>query len=1377
MSFTGLRFIFLAWVLLMGLSATLWGQKFNFKHLTTSEGLSSNEVRAVFEDSNGFIWLATSDGLNRWDGYKFVVFKNYNNDENSLSTNSLLCIAEDKDKNLWIGTNHGGVVRYSMEDEKFYRYTMASGDPTALPGSVVRCIHIDPDNSVWIGTHSGLAKYDKTKDSFRQVRLSEDTKATHDIRSINQRDGKELIIQSDKGFFKLNLRAEMAEPVEIYAPQLSHELFRYNNPVCFDSHGYLWIGATTGLYKLNLSTGEGKKYQFDNSTGKSINSNSFSVIFEDSKKNLWVGTENNGVKLYHPASDSFTTYSSGPVKSNSIGNNIISDIYEDHNANIWFSTLEGGVSFFSYNDQFRYYSHDPLDANSVSGNKIGAFHEDKNGILWIGTEDGGINKFNPTTESFERYQLNNGFTAPSILDLEPNGEHSLFLSGLRVGLYDFNAASGKFSNLMAGGSPHNWPIGHINDLTRDAHGNIWIAAHRKEGMMVYQPSTGEFFDAQSPGPFPRELLSIPYAVSIKQDSKKRLWIVTYIGLYMYDTSLHEYLSINNDTTTLSSNYLYQLFEDSKKQLWVGSSKGLDRVIETRDGIRFERYSPRYSLPGNVKGILEDGEGSLWLSSNQGITRFEPSTGKSRTFRINNELENQQISERVCFKSSNGEMYFGGTNGFLRFDPDHLKEIELPSRVAIVDFQIFNTSQKVGEYSVLKKSIVYTDQIDLRYNQSVFSFEFTALDSRKPVTTEYAYRLEGFDEAWNFAGDKRFATYTNLSPGEYTFRVKTTDGRLLSSGEGASVRIIIHPPFWRTYFAYFLYFLLLLLILYFFRRAIINRERLKNELQMEKNELHTIQEANIMKLRFFTNISHEFRTPLTLIKAPLEKLIHSGHQLNQEEQQHIYRLIQGNTHKLLRMVNQLLDYRKLEAGSLVLEPSEGDIVDFCRKTWAVFNLMAEQKNIKYIFQTAVDSQIISFDADKIDKIITNLLSNAFKYTPEGGQVTLSVEKLQGVINPEVESTHYIRIGVADTGIGIPENEVERVFDRFYTVSRKGFEKFEGTGIGLTLVKELTELHHGQIAVRSKEKAGSVFEVKIPIVIKESEPVLAGREKKPQIGTEKVPFTGDDIDRIIEGKPLLGKQETGKRKILVVEDDDQLRMFLRGELGEHYEVMEAANGMQGLDMAFLYHPDLILSDIMMPYMDGVELCKRIKADERTSHIPVVLLSALHAQDKQIEGLEQGADDYIFKPFNLAILNSRIHNLLNTRQELSLKFRNNTSLTFENEGANDQDRTLIQSIIDIVLENITNEKINADFIAQKILISRSVIYIKVEALTGQSVNEFIRNIRLKKSTALLRRKDIQITEVAYAVGFSSQSYFTRCFTKRFGKSPKEWMADERL
>jgi signal transduction histidine kinase/ligand-binding sensor domain-containing protein/DNA-binding response OmpR family regulator len=1358
-------------IILSAFSYGISAQKpvFNFKNLSTRDGLSSNDVRAVFEDSNGFMWFATSDGLNRWDGYKFVIFRNYNNDENSLPNNFLLCLAEDSSRNIWVGTNHGGLARYDTREEKFYRYTMVAGDETTVPGLVVRCIYIDNSDNVWIGTHSGMAKYIREKDSFRQYRFPlSDENALVDIRAIFGSGPNELIIESDQGFFRFDLKTEVIQPADFYAPGLDKELFRQNNPVCFDSKGFLWIGSRTGLFKLNLKTGEYKNYRPNTAGTRSINSNNYSVIFEDSRKNIWVGTENRGVNLYNSETDEFTSFTAGSRKSSSISNNIISNIYEDSVSNVWFSTLEGGVSYFSYNNnQFEYFVNDPSDPGSVSSNKTGAFFQDDKGTIWIGAEDGGLNKFIEHEGRFERYQLKTDYIAPSILSIAQKDSDHLLLSGLRIGLYDFNTRTGQFSNLVDKSLLEKLqPLSHITDLGSDSNGYIWIITHGKEGIIVYNPKTGKFFNSAEPGPFKKELLEIPYTVKMLEDSKNRIWIVSYLGLYMYDKSLHEFLSESRDEKSISSNYLYTIFEDSRKDIWIGSSKGLDRMTETDRGITFERYSEEYSLPENVKGILEDAEGNLWLSSNRGITKFDPLTKKIRDFRINNELENQEIAERVCFKSSDGEMFFGGTNGFIKFIPESLNEMSLPANVHIVDFQIFNTSQKPGKNSVLKQSIIYTRWIKLNYRQSVLSFEYAALDNRRHGTIEYAFKLDGFDDSWNFVGDKRFATYTSLSPGEYTFHVKTAVGNQLSSFPGASVSVKVLPPVWRTDLAYIIYFILIVTVLYFFRRSIINRERLRSELQMEKNEINTIREANMMKLRFFTNISHEFRTPLTLIKAPIEKLLESNDQMKQEERLYIFKLIQNNTNKLLRMVNQLLDYRKLETGSLVLEPSEGDIVDFCRKVWSVFSIMAEQKKINYIFQTSVDSLIMSFDSDKTDKIITNLLSNAFKYTHEGGSIKLSVEKFSGTVNPEIDSSQYVRICVSDTGIGIPENETAKIFDRFYTVTRKGFEKFEGTGIGLTLARELTELHYGKISVKSKEHEGSEFEVLLPVIIA---PVIAKPDPEPE--RDKSVFSGEEIDRIIDGKPFSDKKNGIKKRVLVVEDDKDLRIFIRNELSDAYEVVEASNGKEGLQMALMYNPDLVLSDIMMPLMDGVEFCKKLKSDERTSHLPVILLSALHSQEKQIEGLALGADDYIFKPFNVTILKSKITNILNARYELSRRFSSSTSLQYENEIANDSDRMLIQSIIDIVLENITNEKINAEFIAKKILISRSVIYIKVEALTGQSVNEFIRNIRLKKSTTLLTKKDFNITEVAYAVGFSSQSYFTRCFTKKFGKSPKEF------
>ena len=758
---------------------------------------------------------------------------------------------------------------------------------------------------------------------------------------------------------------------EIPAPELSNEIYRHNNPVCFDSKGFLWIGSKSGLFKINIKTGEYKSYQPDSKKRNTINSNNYSVIFEDSRKNIWIGTENKGVNLYHEETDDFTSFTK--ESSNNISNNIITNIYEDNSSTIWFSTLEGGVSFFSYkNKQFEYFTHDPKNINSISSNRIGAFYEDKNGSLWIGTEDGGLNNLSANEKEFKRYLLKTDFIAPCILAIENGAEDNLYVTGLRIGLYSFHKASGKFTNLMMDTQIYQDPsILHITDLGFDSEGNVWLTTHAKEGIMVYDPEKKTFYTADSPGPFNKEILSVPYAVSMKQDSKKRIWILSYLGLYMFDSNVHTFLSNNDDIHSLSSNYLYTFFEDSKNNIWIGSSKGLDRLIEQKGNITFERCSEKYSLPDRVKGILEDNHGNLWLSSNQGITKFNPETKRIKNFKINRELENQEFSERLCCKTSSGEMYFGGTNGFVRFNPDSLYELNAPPEIYIMDFQLFNKTQKVGEKTPLKKSVLYTKEIELNYKQSVLSFEYAALDCGNDEPAEYAYIMEGFDDTWNFVGDKRYATYTNLSPGKYVFRVTTTDGNQLSGSKGASVIIRIKPPVWRTVPAYLFYFILLVTMLFLFRRSIINREKLKNELLSEKNAIKAVQEANMMKLRFFTNISHEFRTPLTLIKAPVEKLISSINQLKPEEQKDLLKLVQNNSEKLLRMVNQLLDYRKLDEGSLVLDLSEGDIVDFCRKTWSIFNEMAHHKKINYVFRTNIDALIMTFDDDKIEKIITNL----------------------------------------------------------------------------------------------------------------------------------------------------------------------------------------------------------------------------------------------------------------------------------------------------------------------------------------------------------------------------------------------------------------------
>jgi signal transduction histidine kinase/ligand-binding sensor domain-containing protein/DNA-binding response OmpR family regulator len=1357
-------------LLLMLIQSNIYCQinSFNIASLTTEDGLSNNHVTAVLEDSKGFIWIATYDGLNRWNGYEFETFKRNNNDLNSLPGNFIISLAEDHSKNIWIGTNNSGLVRYNDAEEKFYRYGVIAGDERSLPGNIVRCITVDASGNVWIGTSLGLAKYDPVKDNFKRFHfpIGMLLESTVDVRRILTIADQELVIQNSLGLFNLNVKNELIQKAGYEFPSYTEKMFTQNEPICFDSDHNLWVGSREGLIKYNTKTGKFKEYKNNEAHSNSISSNTFSVIVEDSKKNIWIGTSNRGVNRYNRSTDDFTVIKEDSHTRNGLTNNIITGIYEDRNSNIWLSTQEGGANYFNDRSrQFEYYNYNYLDNHSVSSNKIGVIHEDDNGDVWIGTKDGGLNKFLKDKKVFKRYVINTKFVSPSILGIENQAKHSLFVTGWEMGLYTFNTTTGRSYNLMENVEIENKPLSiNIKGIKLDSKGNLWLATHEKSGILVYDTHSKKFYSAAVPGPYDRDLLRVEYAASFLEDRKKRLWISSYVGVFVFDSVLHSFRHRPNDPHSLSSGYTFDLHEDRHGNIWVGNANGLDKISEKNGRFKVERYSERYPLPGNIKGILEDDHGNLWLSSNQEISTFDPGTGKIKQYTIGQEMPDQEFYERSRFKSSKGEMYFGGINGFVRFHPDSVMVGEIKPNVYIVDFQLFNKSQKVNDpNSPLTKTIAETESITLRHDQSVFTFEFAGLNFNPYQQLEYAYKMEGFDDQWYFVGDKRFATYTNLPSGNYNFRVQLAENNVLQN-VGTSMRIIIHPPFWKTTWAYFLYIIVVGLIFYFFRKSILFREKLKNELKLEKIGIKNIMETHLMKLRFFTNVSHEFRTPLTLIKAPIEKLVLTVGQLDKEEQQYHFELIASNTKKLLNLVDQLMDYRKLEAGSLVLEPSMGDIVDFCRRVWSVFNVLANKSNIQYSFNTAVESHIMSFDADKLDKIISNLLSNAFKNTQEYGCISLTIERKYSSTD---DMEGYIHITIEDNGFGISKNDLPHIFERFYSVPKNGSSEIKGTGIGLALSKELAELHKGEITVESNEGEGATFKLILPFDNK----MISNR----QIALVK----DDDHERInahVEAQ-IEGTKKAEKHRILIVEDDDDLRLFLQKELLASFEVFLASDGKDGLNKVLSEVPDIIISDITMPQMDGIEFCKKIKSDQRTSHIPLILLTARHSQEKQLEGFNSGADDFIIKPFSVEILKSRINNLLHSRSELINRFKNSKELIFDVESIEDKDKNLIQSIIDIVLAHIEDEKINADFIADRVNMSRSLVYRKIEALTGQSVNEFIRNIRLKKSTQLLLNSSKNINEVAYAVGFSSPSYFTRSFIKQFGVSPKEFVKRNRI
>jgi signal transduction histidine kinase/ligand-binding sensor domain-containing protein/DNA-binding response OmpR family regulator len=1352
-------------LLVMYLSGQLFAQTPNltFNYLSSLDGLSNNSVTTVLEDSRGFIWFATKDGLNQYNGYSFKIFKKEAENRNSLPDNHILCLAEDQSDNLWMGTIQSGVARYNIIDEKFYRYYSHDNDSTSPPGKFIQKIKVDQKNGVWVATDHGLAKYDSVNDNFIRYRFPLNGGGGSfnlNIRDLFQQSDDEIIIVTDLGMFKVNINTDKISEFKIPSLPFNSAIFCEDIPLFFDRSNNLWIGSQNGLIKYNFHTNTYRKFVHNNADPKSISSLNISSIFQDNNGNIWVGTKDGGVNVFNPKTDDFTVIKTSNYKGKGLSSNGITHIYEDTQRNMWFSTQEAGISFINNNNNyFEYFSHDPFDTRSISHNTINTFYEDNSGVIWVCPDDGIMNKMVNRNE-FIKYQLKAEYNSPSILGLLPNGEHKLFVTGWGVGLFEFDRVNNSFKDLMRGVEINGKPLNiYIKGVGADSKGNLWLASHHSNGIIVYSPSENKFYNDEVPGPFNPEIMKVPYSVNMIQDRKERIWIVAYTGLYMYDGEYHAFHSKSDDKNTLGSDYLYTLFEDKSGQLWVGNSNGLEKIIEHDDSIYFERMNANYPLPNNIKGILQDDRGNLWLSSNTELTQFHPETKLIKHYKINKELPSPEFFERSCFRASNGEMYFGGTCGFFRFHPDNITNEKDNFRIYFTDFMLFNKSMTVGSpNSPLKKSILETKEIELSYNQSVISFEYAALNFNPYKTIEYAYKMEGFDKDWYYAGQKQSVTYTNLPSGEYTFKVRLADGSEISKSVGSEIKLIIHPPIWRSGAAYVIYFVVFLILLYLFRLAVLYREKLENELKLEKISIKNDRETNLMKLRFFTNISHEFRTPLTLINAPLEKLLQPENKFNETQQYHLG-LIQKNSERLLKMVNQLMDYRKLEAGSLVLEPSHGDIVGFCKNIWSAFGVLAEQKQIKYTFHSKFEKLEMSFDPDKLDKILSNILSNAFKFTEKYGSISVNMMKF-------VSDDHskMIEISVKDSGIGISEKDLNHIFDRFYSVSPKKGGKIEGTGIGLTLAKELTELHKGNITVRSALGEGAEFIVRLPIIC--HYPVLQVADNKEP--DNKVKLIHESNINEIDLK-LDHNNKGAKPIILLVEDDDELRDFIKNELKNDYQIILARNGEEGLRKASLEIPNLVLSDVMMPVMDGFELCKTLKADERTSHLPVILLTARQSHQQQLEGFDAGADDYVFKPFSVALLKSRVHNLLNNRSKIIEKFNSGKSLSFDNENADNRDTRFIQRIIGLVLENISEENINADYIANKLLVSRSLVYLKIEAMTGQSVNEFVRNIRLKKSLRLLEQKNMTITEIATAVGFSSQSYYTRSFKKQYGVSPK--------
>jgi signal transduction histidine kinase/ligand-binding sensor domain-containing protein/DNA-binding response OmpR family regulator len=1348
---------------------SLYSQSENtrFEKLTVEDGLSDNRVLSIYQDSKGFMWFGTLNGLNRYDGYTFKTYKHDLADSLSISEGWVSSLFEDHTGHLWIGTWKGGLCRYDRERNIFIRYQHDKDDPKSLSSNGILTIFESDKHILWIGCDKGLNSYSQDTDSFTRYYPDEKNPQfeanSNFIADITQDTyGKLWIGTWNQGLFYYD---EEKDSFNKYIPNPDYAgLFinQFTNSLLAAQHNnlnYLWIGnSQNGLYKINLESGVIKHYKHDPKHENSISNNRIRTLYQSGKENmdLWVGTEDGGLNKFDINTDRVTHYRYNPDNVQSLGSDAVWSVFKDKSGLIWVGTARGVAILNPHASKFKTINLGSAKNQGLSGEVVWSIQQTEikkdHSILWIGTE-AGLHMYEQNSKHFRKYQHNpgnkNSLSHNTILALaETKSENGRILwAGSENGLNKIDPGRKTVTRYYI--SVNDPAYNQIFALCPDKSGVIWIGTHTP--YLIYFDPISEQFKKQGSH----------YGIirSLHLSRSGILWIGTQgNGLFEFNPLTKEekhYKNIPGNLKSISDNWVRSITEDKNGSIWLGTGNGFNMF--NRSNGTFSRFTKSDGLISNlVRSVLADGQGNLWLATDKGLSKFNPESETFRNFTGHDGLHDNEFWW-ASFINKKGEMFFGGKDGLTYFHPDSIKDNTFISPVYLTDFQIFNKSIKIAKDSPLKYDISSVKEIVLTHDQSVFSFEFAALEYRYPQKIKYAYKMENVDPDWVITdASRRFVTYTHLDPGVYDFRVKAASKDGVWNPKAAAVKITILPPWWDNWWAYSLYIVSIMALFYYIRRYELNRLNLKHEAAKW-------QELDSLKSKFFANISHEFRTPLTLILGPIQKV---NERIRDPEDKKQFNLIQRNALRLQRLINQLLDLSRLEAGKLTLNAQKTDIIKFTRNITAAFESHAEQRNIQLHFKTDLKAQDIFLDVDKYEKIISNLLSNAFKFSEDGTTIEICIDKSDDCESNYTEGCCIIKI--SDQGMGIAPENISRVFDRFYQIDSDTGRGYEGSGIGLALVKELVELHHGKISLESRLAKGSVLSVHLPL----------GRKHLADDEFVEIPAADIQIKNYALPSETLHEQltdmdsETELPLLLVVEDNRDVQSYLAGVLEKEYNLVFAINGNEGIEQAIQHIPDLIVSDVMMPGMDGFEMCSTIKNDMRTSHIPVILLTARAGQENKLEGLGTGADDYLTKPFDARELKIRIHNLIEQRRKLQEKINRLKTLSLGNLDIGNNDRSFLNKAIEITKKNMTDSSFNTDLFAADMALSRSQLFRKLKSLTGKSISEFIRFVRLQYAADLLKRKQGNVSEVAFEAGFNHLGNFSEHFKNQFGITPSEYV-----
>ncbi|MFQ6599865.1 two-component regulator propeller domain-containing protein [Flavobacterium sp. C3NV] len=1311
-----------------------------FRNISVDKGLSQSSVFAIQQDTLGFIWIGTQDGLNRYDSKGFKVYRPVKNVKSSLQSYYIRSLFTDHKGQLWVGGNQGISV-YNYNTDSFTNYPL----PRNIGEWYISSITEDKEHRIWASSIAGdVFMLDPKEEKFTAVKFNA---SSHEIKKIAYIGlwQQQIILGTDVGLFKLNPKTHQLAKINLGVRKT------YINDVYIDRKK-LWV-ATEGEGVIQYNAENGQTTSLLHSTGNnSIADNNIRCVGKDTEGNIWMGTFK-GLTIFNPVNNSFTNYYHQISQPYTISQNSVRCFFKDKQNGIWLGTYYGGLNYYHKNDiKFNLLSQNS-GKPSLNDEVIGVIKQDSKGNFWIGSNDKGLNYWNKNANTITYYSNSennaNSLSSNNIKAIAFDDNGNVLIGTHNGGLNVLNPNSGSVQRFRHDESNPNTIAGDlVYSLLKDSKGRIWVGT--RSGLDQFHPETKTFTHIHLDKAGKR--LTSDDITFLFEDSKHRIWIGTTNGVTLFYPDTQLFGNIGHGK--LSDDIINCITEDQKHRIWLGTREGLRLYDENQESFVSFKAGNDF-VKETIYGIIPD-DGNLWISTNSGLIKFNPDKGSVQTFDESDGLQNKQFNDYAFYKAKDGMLLFGGIKGISYFYPSMIKQQPLPLKLSFTGLEVLNKNVAVAdETDILEEHIDQTNELEIGPEYKQFSIFFNTFNYISSNRTYYYYKLDGIDKDWQRT-DELKVSYSNLSAGKYNFQIKAIG----PNGETSAVRnlkISILPPWYKTIWFSLLLLAIISTAIYIGFQIIKERIKAVEQLKLERIDKERVSYINQVKMDFFTNVSHELRTPLTLILAPLEELLKMPFADKISKKKHELMFI--NAKRLYNLVDQLFEFRKTEMGTRQLKVGKGDIVTFTEEIFESFKPLSEKNSIHYTYHSEELQLFFYFDKDAMEKILFNLLSNAFKYTKTGQSIHVEL----------VRKNDTVQIKVADTGVGISKDDLSKVFDRFYQVNNR--EMNLGSGVGLAFTKRLVELHHGEITAESTMQEGSIFTVTIPT----SDQVYKNDQQIEESAYDLSIISDNELET--DDSLLPEENEITERdqpvKLLIVDDNKEILDYLQDYFSKVYDVTVAYDGQMALDLLEIQPFDLIISDVMMPELDGLHFCKKVKQNINTSHIPLMLLTARNETSQQLKGLEMGADDYITKPFSTPILAAKITNLLRSRKRLKEYYSVGKEMVPENIAFNTLDEEFLKQAIQIVEDHLADSEFSVDQFSKEIGMSRSNLYLKLKAITGESAMDFIKRIRFKKAVELMQSKRYTIAQITYMCGFNSPSYFSTAFKQHYGCMPSEYLA----